>query len=72
MTHQIVRFKYCPFVCSFLALSKSLEVGLSSSQVLQYNDLCTEMLSVEILVSVGFMVDRPSLHSKPSAVTPCW
>lgn len=37
-------------VCSFLALSKSLEVGLSQSQGLQYTDLCSEMLSAESLV----------------------
>ncbi len=42
-----------PDVCSFLALSKSLDAGQSSSQFLQYSDLCSEMLSAQHMVGRG-------------------
>lgn len=57
------RLKCSADICSFLALSKSLEMGLSPLQLLQYSDLCSEMLSAENLVRQGCrMLDLTHFH----------
>ncbi|CAL5226078.1 g8892 [Coccomyxa viridis] len=38
---------FLKLIQAFLALSKSLDAGLSPSQCLQYSDLCSEMLSAQ-------------------------